>query len=362
MSDKDKIVLERIDKEIEKISKKENKIYFYVIDTKGNPSGSLEYIYNLALLLKEDGWDCTMLYQEDDFVGVGDWLGEEYTNIPHENITKNVSVSPSDLLFIPELFYNIMAQTVNFPCKRVVIMQNYDYVIDQTPVSKQWGDFGIFDVISNTDYNANLITDVFPYLRVKTIKPFISNIFGETSEPKKMIVNIISKHGEDINKIIKPFYWKFPIYKWVSFRDLRGFPKQKFAELLRESAITIWVDEFSSFGYSALEAMKSGNIVIAKMPKRGLEWAESKDNVFNDSCVWFDDFNETPEIIASVVRSWINEKVPTKIFDDAKEVLSKYSREETKKEICEYVNSIFEKRVKEMEELKLNVKANSEKE
>jgi hypothetical protein len=37
------------------------------------------------------------------------------------------------------------------------------------------------------------------------------------------------------------------MYKWVSFRDVRGFPKEKYAELLREGAITIWVDENTSF-------------------------------------------------------------------------------------------------------------------
>ena len=53
MSEKDLKVIENIQKEISRIDKKENKIYFFVIDTKGVPSGSLEYIYNLALILKK---------------------------------------------------------------------------------------------------------------------------------------------------------------------------------------------------------------------------------------------------------------------------------------------------------------------
>ena len=48
MSNKKKRILENIKTEIEKIDKKENRLYFFVIDTKGAPSGSLEYIYNLA--------------------------------------------------------------------------------------------------------------------------------------------------------------------------------------------------------------------------------------------------------------------------------------------------------------------------
>ena len=45
-------ILKRIETEIEKMRDKQNKMLFYVFDTKGNPSGSLEYIYNIALLLK----------------------------------------------------------------------------------------------------------------------------------------------------------------------------------------------------------------------------------------------------------------------------------------------------------------------
>ena len=57
MSNKKDIILANIKAEIDKIENKKNRIYFFVIDTKGAPSGSLEYIYNLALILKEDGYD-----------------------------------------------------------------------------------------------------------------------------------------------------------------------------------------------------------------------------------------------------------------------------------------------------------------
>ena len=99
MSEKDLKVISNIEKEISKIDKKENRIYFFVIDSKGHPSGSLEYIYNLALILKEEGYDVSMLHTEEEFVGVGAWLDERYANLPHYNVNKGeVGTSPSDLL------------------------------------------------------------------------------------------------------------------------------------------------------------------------------------------------------------------------------------------------------------------------
>lgn len=366
MDEKVQTVISRINDEIAKIDKKTNKIYFFVIDTKGTPSGSLEYIYRLAKILKDENYDVTMLYQveegdEEGFVGVADWLGEEFASLPHENIgDETVGVSPCDVLFIPEIFSNVMIQTKKLPCKRVAILQNYDYILEQTPIAAQWGDFGILDCVANTEINKGLLSEIFPYVKTSVVDPYISDIFGETNEPKKLIINIVTKDQRNINQIIKPFYWKYPSYKWVSFRDLRGFPKENFAQLLREGVATIWVDEDASFGYSALEAIKSGSIVLAKTTKLTQEWMENetKDNL-NNACIWFDSFHDLHKIIASVVRSWITDRVPEELKEDGKKSLEKYSYENTKKSIVEYVDEISDKRKKEMEELILTIKTDS---
>ena len=367
MTEKDLTVISRIESEIEKIDKKENTIFFFVIDTKGTPSGSLEYIYKLALILSKNEYNVKMLYQlindeDDEFVGVREWLGNEYADLPHENIgNEDVSVSPSDVLFIPEIFSNIMMQTKKLPCKRVAIMQNYDYVLEQTPMASQWGNFGIVDAISNTELNASLLNEIFPYVKTKVVSPYISEVFGETNEPKKLIINIVCKDQKDINRVIKPFYWKYPMYKWVSFRDLRGFPKEHFAKLLREGVATVWIDEDASFGYSALEAMKSGSIVIAKTSTNIQEWMEGKDELnLSDCCVWFDSMHDVQKIIASVVRSYITDNIPSKISEDAKIALSKYSYEKTEKEILEYISGILNNRKEEMSELITQIKSKSD--
>lgn len=360
MDKKEEKALKRVQAEIKKIEKKENNVFFFVLDTKGNPSGSLEYIYKLAMIAKNDGYKVGMLYQSadknDKFVGVKDWLGEDYANIPHYDIASDdVEITPSDILFIPEIFANVMNQTKKLPCKRIAILQNYDYLVEQMPFAAQWGDFGILDAITNTEHNAELLKDIFPYVKTKVITPYIDKMFGTTIQPKKMIVNIVASNQEDINRIIKPFYWKYPSFKWVSFRDLRGFSKEQFAESLRDAAITIWVDDKTSFGYSALEAMKSGSIVIAKIPEEPLKWmnedSEDKVGKLRNCCIWFDDFHEVQRAIASVVRSWITDKVPSTLFDEAKKVNELYPFETTQKEFSEYLNGVVENRKKEMEQL-----------
>ena len=361
MEEKDLIVIDRIQAEINKIENKESNIYFFVLDTKGNPSGSLEYIYKLALILKENDYNVTMLYQKDEneeFVGVEEWLGVKYSELPHEDIaSEEVSVAPSDILFIPEIFSNIMIQTKKLPCKRIIITQNYDYILEQMPMSAQWGDLGIMETITNTDINASLVKEIFPYVKTTTIDPYIDDMYGSTDEPKKLIINIIAKDQSDINKIIKPFYWKYPMYKWVSFRDLRGFPKEMYSRLLRESALTIWVDEDTSFGYGALEAMKSGSIVMAKTTELAQKWMEQGDGVnLKNCCVWFDTFHESHRMIASVVRAWITDNIPSEIEESVKESLSLYSYENTKNKLLKYIDGVFDNRKNEMQTLITTIK------
>lgn len=351
---KKEIIAERIKNEIEKIDGKKNNIYFFVIDTKGNPSGSLEYIYKLAYITKEMGYNVGMLYQvapEEEFVGVNGWLDEKYSSLPHMSVSsEEINVSPSDILFIPEIFSNVMVQTKKLPCKRIAILQNYDYMVEQMPFSVQWGDLGILECVTNTEVNSELIKDVFPYVKTTIIPPYVDEMFGTTTEPKKMIVNVIAKNQDDINRIVKPFYWKYPVYKWVSFRDVRGLEKKEFAAALREAEVTVWIDEDTSFGYSALEAMKSGNIVISKRTQNEMPWSKT-DNKYNDCCLWFDSINDVHKMIASVIRAVITDTVPSEISEDIKKALSVYSSEKTKKAMTDYVEGVVANRRKEIEAL-----------
>lgn len=350
--------LEKVRAEIEKIDKKENNVYFFVLDTKGIASGSLEYIYKLAMIAKNDGYNVSMLYQiekGDEFVGVKDWLGEEYANLPHRNVASDeIEITPSDIIFIPEIFANVMNQTKKLPCKRVAILQNYDYLLEQMPFAAQWGDFGILDCVCNTEYNSELIKDIFPYVRTTVVEPYIDKVFGQTIEPKKLIVNIVARDQSDINRVIKPFYWKYPTFKWVSFRDLRGFSKEGFAKALREAAITIWVDTDTSFGYSAIEAMKSGSIVIAKVPEKPLKWMDPDDEQslsLRNCCIWFDDFNSVQRQIATVVRSWITDNVPSEVEEEAKKVTDMFSEKKTTDAFNDYLDKIIKTRRIELEAL-----------
>ena len=62
-------MLRIVDENISRLKNKDFNLYFFVLDTKGNPTSSLEYIYQTALVLHKKGYNVSLLHQENDFVG-----------------------------------------------------------------------------------------------------------------------------------------------------------------------------------------------------------------------------------------------------------------------------------------------------
>jgi len=354
-------MLDMVRANIKKMEDKAFNVFFYVIDTKNVPTGFMEYTYQTALTLKDMGYNVTMLHNEKDFVGVEQWMGEEYASLPHKNVEKvNVEIGPADFLFIPELMTSIMLKTKKFPCKRVVILQDKNFLTEMMPIGGNFANLGITDVITTTKAQESFLNEYFPNVRTHIVSPVVKKVFRPEIEPQKMIINIISKNQTDINKIIKPFYWKHPMYKWVSFRELRNLPIETFADAIREAAITICIDDDTAFGYTILESMRCGSLTLAKIPNHLSDWMVEKDENGNESltnaCLWFDDIDSLPDIIASLVRSWTNDSIPAEVYDSQKKMDDKYSLEEQTKEIEEvYAKGLFERRKNEFIEVEKDI-------
>ena len=382
MSEKSKDIqaIERIEETIANLKDNKFNIYFFVIDSHNVPNSSLAYIYELAKTLQDKKYNVTMLYQLQGeyteaelykkkkkgkqidpskvFVGVGDWLGEEYAKIPHMNIAhEQWKVSPSDILFIPEAFSSLMFQTYQYkaPCRRVVLLQNFSYVTDFIPFGVEWKNYGIYDVVATTKKQEDLIKSVFPYVRSKILPPVVPSVFRKPIEPKKLLINIIASDQRIANRIIKTFYWKYPIYKFVSFVDLRNHPREEFAEKLREGAITIWVDNDTQFGHCAVEAIACDNILIGKVPDMIPEWMTNDDGTLNDCGVWTYDINMIPELLANVLGAWMQDCVPEQLTEAMEHVNTLYTVDKWNENVDTIITSIIDEQIKSFEQIKSSI-------
>ena len=353
-----------VSENIERLEKNDFNLYFFVLDTKGNPSSALEYIYQTALTLKKEGYNVTLLHNEPEFEGVREWLGDEYADLPHANVEKeNVEITASDFLFIPEIFANVMMRTMKLPCKKVILVQNAYHITEFMPVSQSLDNLGISDAVVTTKANGEKLQEFFPGVRTHLVPPAIKPMFHKSEEPQKLLINVVAKEQSDINRIIKPFYWKNPIYKFVSFRDLRGVKQDVFAQALREAAVTIWVDDDTMFGYTLLEALKSGSVVLAKVPDTPTEWMLDKEGNLSESVIWFEKLDDVVEMLPAVIRSWTNFSIPDSVYEAEKEFDGLYTEEVQKNEIIQvYKKELIDRRLNDFKEVlaELNNKEETE--
>lgn len=358
MEDKKKEKIDRLDESIKKLKKKDFKIYFFIIDTKGAPNGSTQYIYTMAKTLHDLGYNVELLHQDEDFIGVGDWMGEEYASLPHSFIkAENIKVNVRDFFFIPEIFANVMSQTKILPCKRIAISQNLNFISEFIGFGDDWGTYGINKAITTTNEQAKDIKELFPFTEVDVLNPSIPDYFRKTEKPKKLEVVVLTKDQSLFAKIIKQFYWKYPLLKWVVFPDVRGLPKESVAEVLRETEITVWVDDDTYFGYNPIEAIKSGSILIGKVPNVIPEWMydESGENL-NSRGIWFTDLRDVQKIIAQAIFWVMEDRVPEKLTEEMEEMKNLYTHEEYKQNLEKLMGKYIDERINELEDIKDKIK------
>jgi hypothetical protein len=354
--------LEKIKESIEKIENKDFGIYFFTIDTKGNPTAGVATIYEHVKKLRELGYNANILHDKNDYklredeegMGIAEWLGEEYANLPHVSIeSQKLQVGPSDFVVIPEAFASIIKQTVSFPCKRIVFLQSYEYIFEMLEIGEGWEQFGITDVITTNKSLSEYAQSVFRGLRTDIIPVGIPEYFKNSTEPKIPTIAMSARDKRELLKIVKIFYQKYPHYRFVTFRDMSGLPREMFAKELSKSFVSVWIDELSSFGTFPLESMRTKTPVIGKIPRMVPEWMGSVDQKgnlnLNDNGIWTPNLNSIPDIIATMVGLYLEDAIPENILNGMSEWENKYSTEESDKILSEVYKNIFDRRIVELQ-------------
>ena len=298
---------------------------------------------------------------------MADLLGEEYANLPHVSIESGaLNVGPQDFLIIPEVFSSIMQQKEvrSLPCKKIVFSQSPEYIFELLPLGRRWTDFGFNDVITTTKKQGDYLKTLFPSIKTHVVPVAISNQFKPSSKPKLPIVAIHARNQSDVSKITKSFYLQYPIYKWLTFKELRGLPKAQFADELSKCCLAVWIDDVAGFGTFPLEAIECGTPVVGKIPNMVPEWMEGTDEgnntILKYNGLWTNTTLNMPELIATYMKVWLEDSVPQDLIDGMSETKGAYSEENQYNKIEEVYGSLVETRVNEFKTIMDSLKVESE--
>jgi hypothetical protein len=357
-----KVSVEQINAVIDRLESKDFSIYFFTLDTKGNPVAGVANIYEHVKVLNNLGYKAYILHEVDDYKkfgdenenGLADWMGEEYGNLPHISMQSTTfNIGPQDFLVIPEAFSNLMQDKGirALPCKKIVLSQRPEYIFELLPLGRRWTDFGFNDVITTSEKQAEYLKSLFPSINTHVVPVSIPSYFKASDKPKMPIVAIHTRNHDDSVKIYKSFYLQYPIYKWLSFKELRGLSRERFADELGKSCLAVWVDDVAGFGTFPIEAIECGTPVIGKIPNVVPEWMENIDEDGNQTLkyngLWVNSTQNINDMIASYMKAWLEDSVPQDLLDGMNETKGIYSEENQVIKINEVYNSLVQNRVNE---------------
>ena len=338
--------ISKIENSIENLKNKTSKIYFIVQDTKGNAKASIEYIYNLALSLKNNGYNPIILHEKPDYTSVNSWLGDKYDILPHQSIEgQNLQVSPDDFIVVPELFGFVMSQIKNLPCGKIVLSQAYDNMLETLNAGETWQQFGFYKCITTSEEQKEYISKVMKNISFDILPPVISDNFKPNELPAKPFISIHSRDQRDTVNLIKTFYLKYPQYRWVTLRDMRGLPQDDFAKKISEGFVSVWIDEPSSYGTFPLESMKSNVPVIGLVPNVLPSWMNE------DNGIWVNNKTHIVDVIADHLQNWLEDNVSDEFLDKIKSTVESLpTYEDFQTQAVSLFNEYFSIRLKSFED------------
>ena len=333
-------MIEKIKGSILNIESKNNRIYFFVQDTRGNAKASIKYLYDMALTLKNNGHNVIVLHEKKEYTPVSSWLSGDYDSIPHQCLEgANLAISPEDTLIIPEIFGFIMEQVKNLPCGKIVLCQAYDHIFETLSPGATWQQFGFYKCITTSELQKEHISRIMKNVSIDVIEPFISEVFEKQVEPPKTIIGISSREQREALNIIKEFYAKYPQFRFFTFKDLRGMSYDEFANSVRECFLGVWVDPTSAFGTFPLECMKTGIPVVGKIPNLPPTWMTESNGV------WIDNTIQMADVIADICQTWLEDSLKPELYTEGAKTAEEFgNKEKFENGVIELITTFVNKR------------------
>jgi len=171
------------------------------------------------------------------------------------------------------------------------------------------------------------------------IPPIIGDNFSPSEKPVKPFVSIHCRNRSVQKKIISEFYLKFPQLRWITFRDMVQMTYEDFSNGLKESMVSLWLDDESTFGTFPLESMKCGVPVVGKIPDTEPDW-------LSENGMWTYDESKLVEILGTYILAWLEGvELNMEVKDKMKETLLPYMTSVTENNIERVFNSFVSQRL-----------------
>lgn len=340
----------KINEVIKEIKENDYTIYFFVIDSNDTPNAGVSNIYKQAKHLQDLGYNVGILKENKDQKDAGSWIGSDYLGLPHYN-TEKLVIKPADILIIPEIFASVMKSAKKFPCKKIVMAQNYEYGLEVLEMGETWGEYGFNDVIVTNENMSDYISDHFKGSKIHLVPVALDSTYKPFDSLRKPIILIGGRDVDVIKRTIKSFYLQSPLYSWITFKHVSGMLQDELTAEMNSAAALVWIDEISSFGTLPLEAMACKLPVIGVVPNMVPEWLDENNGMWVNSKI------DIPAAIETFMNAYIEDLPYIEELGNFTSVPAKYNADAQKEALEKVFKEINETRIEQFEK---NLKTNED--
>lgn len=338
------------------------KIYYFcpIIN---EPSGGIGVLLKQATILQEANYEVHIIYhpkpvrQETNGQLVyeefkPEWLefsleqlkfipiGEELILTNKGNILQcqRPVVTPEDLLIIPEQEGDCIVSTQHFPGKRVVLAQNWAFILPTLKDGQQWQDLGITQVISVSDAITEFLNSYMPGLTVYQYSPSIdsNNLFTPPAQEKTLGICFMARRGFENEiktwNVLRLFKLRYPQYKEIPLVELKDLTRRQFAQTLAKYSVALFIDEIAGWGTLPLEAMACHTHVVGFRSYGSKEYITEENGFWVTSGDVFALADKLGEVVDKVAKQELDE---AKLFKHYQQTLARYTEEKERQRVLE---------------------------
>lgn len=346
----------KIKENISNIKNKKSKFIFFVPEII-EPTASIYEIFFHAHIMKKEGYDVRILINGENKEKPY-WIEDEILDVEIELASDvKLKVGADDVVIIPEILTNVFEQTKNIPSIRVGFLQSIDYMFNALLPGGTWKQLGVNNIITTSNKLKELVQNTMgSNYNFYTYDIGIPEYFKNKVTNKLPIIPIVFRNKNDIMKIVKMFYLKYPQYSWVSFDGMvydndstKQLARKDFAEKLDKSFAAIWIDKISSFGTFPLECMKTKTIPIGLIPDIFPEYLDIETD--KNLGYWTTNIYQIPEMIANAINNYLEDtKLLEEFGKDCEYFSDKYTQDNSEKQLINIYTELLNKRVNILEE------------
>jgi glycosyltransferase involved in cell wall biosynthesis len=121
--------------------------------------------------------------------------------------------------------------------------------------------------------------------------------------------------------------------------------ENEFSEAMKDSFISIWVDQSSSYGTFPLESMKMGIPVLGLVPDIVPTWMNE------DNGLWVNNKTIIVDVLSDFIQNWLEDNLNPELFDRMDLTVGGLSTKENfEEETVKLFSKLFEKRIESFED------------